>query len=69
MLRLLIGNLGDLAKRLQRDIDRLRTQHVAPSFQPHVTLLSGTEQSEQDALRIAAELAQSLPVRAVSIST
>lgn len=54
---------GELAERLQRDIDRLASEHASPSFQPHVTLLGGTEQSEEDALRITAELAQSLPVR------
>lgn len=53
---------GDLAERLQQDIDRLAAEHEAPSFEPHVTLLGGTEQSEEDALRITAELAQSLQV-------
>lgn len=53
---------GDLAHRLQCDIDRLAAEHAAPSFQPHVTLLGGTEQSEEDALRISADLAQSMLV-------
>jgi 2'-5' RNA ligase len=53
---------GELAERLQQDIDRLAAEHEAPSFEPHVTLLGGTEQSEEDALRITADLAQSLQV-------
>jgi 2'-5' RNA ligase len=53
---------GDLAERLQQDIDRLAAEHEAPTFEPHVTLLGGTEQSEEDAVRITADLAQSLQV-------
>jgi 2'-5' RNA ligase len=53
---------GDLAERLQQDIHRLAADHEAPSFEPHVTLLGGTEKSEEDALRITADLAQSLQV-------
>jgi 2'-5' RNA ligase len=53
---------GELAERLQQDIDRLAAEHEAPSFEPHVTLVGGTEQSEEDALRITADLAQSLQV-------
>ena len=58
---------GALAERLQRHIDRLAAEHSAPTFQPHATLLGGTEQSEQDALRITAELASVVPVSGVSI--
>lgn len=53
---------GELAETLQQDIDRLAAAHEAPSFEPHVTLLGGTQQSEEDALRITADLAQSLQV-------
>lgn len=61
-----IGLAGALAERLQQDIDRLATEHAAPSFQPHVTLLGGTEQTEEDALRIAADLAHAVPVSILS---
>lgn len=58
---------GAVAEEYQDNITRLSKKHNGPIFQPHVTLLAGTQQTEHDAIQRAETLAHALTPQEVQL--
>lgn len=52
--------LGDIAFRIQQRINKLSDQYDTPSFEPHVTLLSGLRYGETELIQLTETLAGAL---------
>lgn len=51
---------GDIAFRIQQRINKLSDQYDTPSFEPHVTLLSGLRYGETELIQLTETLAGAL---------
>lgn len=58
---------GTVAEEYQDNITKLSKKHNGPVFQPHVTLLAGTQQTEHDAIQRAEALAHALKPQEIEL--